>query len=564
MGAMNFFSDPQVAASRFGDYIEDLHDVFRCNGIDFGSPQDFLAFARVVKYHSDLRGDVMRVVKSLMESEMNISFRTILTVIAVASGGAEVATSDREMNIPVKLIVESLTNVGVCNQFNADQADQSADVYPDLTANEAVQISTLVESLPDEEAIAHVDGPGYAGVEGLFSANVASNLAIDLPIDQGLSNEFQGLSNGTGGSNTLAESLSRLELNSLQLKIYLDSIDQRISRMEPRLENVAPAVLSATPSRPREEAGARFSATISSGNEPQPPQNDAPVLKQQKKEEEAATGAMAMLVHLRTDFRQLYATKRRRALPIFAGVVMLLLAASFFRGSGRDTSYVAIRPVNASLGGAADASIPSPAPRGAAASESSLGPVGESHVATASDPSVTPAKESQGNSAAPSYTGPGVSGTTDRSIHSPKKSAQVSFRSSPSRSSALTEASPVVATETSDGVEPPDRTSGLNSDPLSNHLVTVSSGVMAANLVSGPKPSYPALASLIRTQGNVVMQAVISKKGTVEHLHVIQGHRLLRSAAKNAVRTWRYRPYKIDGVPVEVSTIVTVDFSLHR
>jgi outer membrane biosynthesis protein TonB len=50
----------------------------------------------------------------------------------------------------------------------------------------------------------------------------------------------------------------------------------------------------------------------------------------------------------------------------------------------------------------------------------------------------------------------------------------------------------------------------------------------------------------------------------VEHLHVIKGHRLLRGAAKNAVKTWRYRPYKIGGVPVEVATIVSVDFSLHH
>ena len=108
------------------------------------------------------------------------------------------------------------------------------------------------------------------------------------------------------------------------------------------------------------------------------------------------------------------------------------------------------------------------------------------------------------------------------------------------------------------------RTYNLSSAPSSNRLVNVSSGVMAANLLSGPKPSYPTLASLTHTQGNVVMQVVISKKGTVEHLEVIKGHRLLRGAAKNAVRNWRYRPYTIDGVPVEVATTVSVDFSLHR
>jgi TonB family protein len=121
-----------------------------------------------------------------------------------------------------------------------------------------------------------------------------------------------------------------------------------------------------------------------------------------------------------------------------------------------------------------------------------------------------------------------------------------------------------MASGTSDGSEEPDRVSKLDSGLGSNHPVDVSSSVMAANLVSAPKPSYPTLASLTRMQGNVVMRAVISKDGNVEHLQVIQGHRLLRGAAKSAVRNWRYRPYKIDGVPVEVATTVSVDFKLHH
>src|SRR5260370_28959830 len=117
--AMDFFSDTRETAARFGDYIDDLHDVFRCNDVDFGAPEDFFAFARTLKYHSELRGDVMRVVKSVMDGEADVAFRTILTVIAVASGGLEVATSDREMSVPVKSVIESLIGVGACSQLNA-------------------------------------------------------------------------------------------------------------------------------------------------------------------------------------------------------------------------------------------------------------------------------------------------------------------------------------------------------------------------------------------------------------------------------------------------------------
>jgi len=87
---------------------------------------------------------------------------------------------------------------------------------------------------------------------------------------------------------------------------------------------------------------------------------------------------------------------------------------------------------------------------------------------------------------------------------------------------------------------------------------------MAANVLSAPQPSYPKLASLTRMQGEVVMQAIISKEGTIEDVHVIKGHRLLRGAATNAVRTWRYRPYLINGQPVQVATTVSVDFKLPR
>jgi outer membrane biosynthesis protein TonB len=60
------------------------------------------------------------------------------------------------------------------------------------------------------------------------------------------------------------------------------------------------------------------------------------------------------------------------------------------------------------------------------------------------------------------------------------------------------------------------------------------------------------------------MQAIISKTGSVEHVNVLKGHRLLRGAAKKAVKTWRYQPYKVNGVPVEVATIVSVEFTLNR
>ena len=86
---------------------------------------------------------------------------------------------------------------------------------------------------------------------------------------------------------------------------------------------------------------------------------------------------------------------------------------------------------------------------------------------------------------------------------------------------------------------------------------------MAGNLVYSPQPNYPkGFAGLFRMEGEVVMQAIISRNGRVEDLRVLSGHVMLRGSAKDAVRTWRYRPYTVNGNPVEVATIVSVEF--HR
>jgi TonB family protein len=98
------------------------------------------------------------------------------------------------------------------------------------------------------------------------------------------------------------------------------------------------------------------------------------------------------------------------------------------------------------------------------------------------------------------------------------------------------------------------------TSPTAHSYFTVSSGVMAANLISSADPEYPLLARLAHVQGQVILQAVIAKDGTVEATRVLRGNHLLRGAAEDAVRRFRYRPYRVDGRPVDVATIVTVDF----
>jgi protein TonB len=92
--------------------------------------------------------------------------------------------------------------------------------------------------------------------------------------------------------------------------------------------------------------------------------------------------------------------------------------------------------------------------------------------------------------------------------------------------------------------------------------VRVSTGVATGLLIRKVTPTYPQLAKQARIQGSVVLQAEISKDGTIQNLQLISGHPMLAPAAIEAVKQWRYKPYLLNGEPVAVETQVVVNFSL--
>jgi periplasmic protein TonB len=92
--------------------------------------------------------------------------------------------------------------------------------------------------------------------------------------------------------------------------------------------------------------------------------------------------------------------------------------------------------------------------------------------------------------------------------------------------------------------------------------VRVSAGVTSGLLVRKVNPVYPPLARQARISGTVVLRAVISKDGSIENLSLVSGHPMLAPAAIDAVRQWKYKPYLLNGEPVEVDTEVQVNFTL--
>jgi periplasmic protein TonB len=98
--------------------------------------------------------------------------------------------------------------------------------------------------------------------------------------------------------------------------------------------------------------------------------------------------------------------------------------------------------------------------------------------------------------------------------------------------------------------------------PVVPQRVRISQGVTKGMLVHRVEPAYPTLARAARVQGEVVLSAIIDANGQITNLQLVSGHPMLVPAALAAVREWRYKPYLLNGQPVEVETTITVIFSL--
>jgi protein TonB len=92
--------------------------------------------------------------------------------------------------------------------------------------------------------------------------------------------------------------------------------------------------------------------------------------------------------------------------------------------------------------------------------------------------------------------------------------------------------------------------------------IRVSSGVVEGLLLHKVEPAYPQMAKIAHIQGDVLLQAIISKTGRIENLRAISGHPILQQAALEAVKQWQYKAYVLNGEPVEIETQITVKFHM--
>lgn len=100
------------------------------------------------------------------------------------------------------------------------------------------------------------------------------------------------------------------------------------------------------------------------------------------------------------------------------------------------------------------------------------------------------------------------------------------------------------------------------ASPASPRRVKVSPDAASALVVQKAPLSYPEAARAEGIQGQVVLAVVINYSGDVEEVSVVSGDPALTQGAVDAVKKWKYKPYLVEGSPVEMETQVTINFHL--
>jgi TonB family protein len=488
---MPFFLDTQELSQRFGDHISEFCSLLASNHIRHGSPENIFEFATKLESDRQFRLDLSAMVKSVVQRESGELLLTDMMSIIVASvGGPSLSDTKADITKPTNALMEFLLGTGCWRQFGLPRSRTSQDAAPPI------------------RPLARAEEPPPNRISPPVSIPIAGESAKDR--DDLLD-----------ASNELRQMLTRLEINTVQVERHLESIEQRLSKMEP-------PVLTGTPTPPEPWLHTRR-AEIVSDEITQPFAEGIHVFEAEPSPPSRAVFSHSPHQTQKEDIPSptfAYANENRRSIvPIGVFLALLaIIAASLFGHSAQGrtllkagmsrakTVYTLFRSTSA------PAAV-SPEPK-AALPRKSVPPSISAVAPALASPEVLPAPPPES-----------IPATT------------------PGQSVATNNASPNISTD-------------AHPVPDSAKIGYVPANLMEGYLLSAPRPEYPPLARINHIEGSVALQATISKNGSVETLHVTNGPASLRNAAVDAVRHWRYKPYSVGGRPVEVVTTVYVHFTL--
>jgi TonB family protein len=259
---------------------------------------------------------------------------------------------------------------------------------------------------------------------------------------------------------------------------------------------------------------------------------------------------------------------RKKALLAVAAVVLLAAGGyavwmQWVRSSGAATPFTQVAPQPTTTSTA----IPAPAPKPTPIATPSVGSSSARSSATVAKPADKNAAANSTNSSKPSVSpeaeskAPTTAGAA-RPIVIKSHPAQPVGKSSPNTEMTAPSIDAIVS-DGSSGSLPSLMGSGKAPAPVLQNL-HISQGVSRGLLVKEVPPTYPASALRSHVEGAVELLATISKSGDISAVKVLNGDPQLARAAADAVKQWKYKPYLLNGEPVEIQTQVTVKFKMPR
>jgi periplasmic protein TonB len=286
----------------------------------------------------------------------------------------------------------------------------------------------------------------------------------------------------------------------------------------------------------------------------------------------------------------------KKVLLIVAAVVLIAAAGyalwmQWIRSSGAATpfTHVAVPQVKA------PAVVPQAAPSAAPVSDSSATPSATSSVPSsspdsapaspssvaakpASDSDTSPAENTEAAPVHPSKATTKADTAKPAPAPTPNKPAAkvaapaIVMKNNLSQPAAKPASSPDAPAPSLTGIAPAD-----NGGSLSNLMggqstapapvletLNVSQGISQGMLVKRPQPIYPARALQMRVEGVVELMATVSKTGDISAVKILSGDPGLARSAVDAVKQWKYKPYLLNGDPVEIQTQITLNFKLPK
>jgi TonB family protein len=544
---MSFFSDTRETSARYGTYITEFRELCKRHAVSYGTAEDFFRLAPKLAYDERFRDDFCNFAKSVGQREDGrVTLTRILTIIAIAMGGESIDSIGTAGAVPVSLVIVFLAGVGGWSETETDPRRTTSESFAKQTSDVAMTSDDEQEALELERRLsAEPDNFGEM-TASLF-----------------------------GGPALMKDALSRLELNTLQLKMHLDSIDSRMDRLEPHLDDLTTRLTIDPPhhtnglqhakaklpeirySQPELRVAVQEDIFRAASVTKPAPEAFAPVVVRPSAAARApmeAVGPAAVARALINEFEFRWSQPLVIALGILFATIAGVLGTLLYLVHENQVKGQISRLVASTIDASAKTTSPLPA---ANVAEAIVIPVG---------PATSAARSAHQNSL---NSTPRKSGTSSESFGAPREIKKNAEDETPSSLTIhLDDASSgaVASNSTNDlGAKLVDAdiaSSAVASDIRTRIFVPAST--LVRNAIASPPPAYPSLARSQRVEGDVLLQAYVDERGRVETVVVVNGPEALRSAAMDALSNWRFRPYLVDGRSVPVRTFVDFHFKMNQ